>query len=189
MIRHADPRADAAACAAIYAPHVRGGVASFELRPPGAAEMGRRIAAAAAAHGWLVLERQGAIAGYAYAVPHRARAAYRWTVAVSVYVDAAQRRTGVGRALYAALLELLRRQGLYVACAGITLPNPGSVALHEAVGFAPIGVERAIGFKAGAWHDVGWWQLALRAPGPGAPAEPLGPQPVSALPPALRDVP
>ncbi|HEU4730073.1 MAG TPA: GNAT family N-acetyltransferase [Kofleriaceae bacterium] len=82
------------------------------------------------------ISRQGAVAGFAYASRHRERAAYQWSVDTSVYVRAGQRRAGVGRSLYRALLALLELQGFHAAHAGITLPNPGSVALHEAMGFA-----------------------------------------------------
>ena len=175
MIRHADPAADAAACAAIYAPNVTAGVASFEEEPPDAAEMQRRIEETSARYPWLVAERDGAVAGYAYGTVHRARRAYRWVVEVTVYVDQARRRSGVGRELYEALLPLLARQRLQVAVAGITLPNDASVALHEAVGFQPVGIYRDFGFKFGAWHDVGWWQARL-APLTASPQEVLEPQ-------------
>ena len=175
MVRHADPARDAAAIAAIYAPSVDGGVASFEAAPPTVDEMGRRIADGARGYPWLVAERDGEVAGYAYGARHRSRTAYRWTVEVTVYVDATRRRSGVGRELYEALLPLLARQRLHLAVAGITLPNDASVALHEAVGFEPVGVYREIGYKAGAWHDVGWWQAWLRAAS-AEPEEPLGPQ-------------
>jgi phosphinothricin acetyltransferase len=178
MVRHADPERDAAAIAAIYRPSVDGGVASFEAEPPDAAEMARRIAEGAKEYPWLVAERDGAVAGYAYGARHRARAAYRWTVEVTVYVDGSRRRSGVGRELYGALLPLLARQRLHLAVAGITLPNDASVALHEAVGFEPVGVYREIGHKYGRWHDVGWWQARLRASGE-EPEEPLGPQQLS----------
>jgi len=174
MLRPADPARDAAGCAAIYAPFVTGSAVSFEELAPDAAEMARRIEHTARTHPWLVAERDGAVAGFAYASSHRARAAYRWAADVAVYVAAAHRRAGVGRELYVALLDLLRAQGFHLACAGITLPNDASVALHEALGFEPVGVERAIGYKAGAWRDVGWWQLRLRPPD-GPPAEPLPP--------------
>ena len=111
--------------------------------------------------------------GFAYGCPHRERAAYRWAADVSVYVVPEHQRHGVGRALYGSLLPLLVRQGLHVACAGITLPNEASVALHESFGFTAVGVYRRIGFKHGAWWDVGWWQLELREPD--APAEPSRP--------------
>jgi L-amino acid N-acyltransferase YncA len=173
MIRHADPARDAAACAAIYDPHVRESFESFEDQAPGAEEMARRIERLSARHPWLVVERDGRVAGFAYASPHRTRAAYRWAADVAVYVDPAHRRGGLGRRLYDALLPLLRRQRLHVACAGIALPNDASVGLHEALGFEPVGIYRRIGYKAGAWHDVGWWQLRLIAPDDGPPSEPL----------------
>ena len=80
-----------------------------------------------------------------------------------MYVADGNRRNGVGRALYRSLLEVLRRQGYRQALAGIALPNPASVALHESVGFRPAGVQRQVGWKLGAWHDVGWWQRELAA--------------------------
>jgi phosphinothricin acetyltransferase len=166
-IRHADPARDAAACAAIYAPFVSGSAVSFEEEPPGEDEMRERIGAA---RSWLVAERDGAVAGFAYATPYRARPAYRWAVETSVYVSAAGHGRGTGRALYEALLAELESRGFRAACAAIALPNPPSVALHEAVGFAPVGIFRDIGFKAGAWRDVGWWQRPLGS-GRSAPGE------------------
>jgi len=163
---------DAAAVAAIYAPSVTRAATSFELTAPSPDDIADRIAAGSPHAPWLVLVRDGEIAGYAYASRHRERAAYQWSVDTSVYVRADQRRSGVGRALYRTLLALLRVQGFYAAHAGITLPNPGSVALHEAMGFVRIGVEPSVGYKLGAWHDVAWWQLALR-PRTGEPAAPL----------------
>jgi L-amino acid N-acyltransferase YncA len=164
-VRPADPERDAAACAAIYAPHVDPGPASFEERPPDPAEVAGRIAAA---HAWLVAEDGGGVAGYAYASPHRAREAYRWAVDVAVYVDGARARQGIGRALYDELLPGLAANGFRSACAGIALPNDASVRLHGAFGFEPVGIYRRIGFKAGKWRDVGWWQLDL-APGDDSP--------------------
>ena len=157
-IRAAEGERDGAACAAIYAPYVEGSVVSFEEVAPDAQEMARRIDAA---HEWLVLERDGAVAGYAYGGVHRTRAAYRRTTEVALYVDAAHHRTGAGRALYLDLFDRLRERGFHLALAGVTLPNPASVALHEALGFRHVGTYHEIGFKAGAWHDVGWWELPL----------------------------
>jgi L-amino acid N-acyltransferase YncA len=160
-IRTADPD-DAEACAAIYRPHVEASPVSFEERAPGVDEMAGRIRQTLRSHPWLVAERDGGVCGLAYAGPHRSRAAYRWAADVAVYVDAGHREEGVGRALYEELLRRLREQGFRVACAGITLPNDASLALHEALGFAPVGVYRRIGWKDGGWRDVGWWQLELR---------------------------
>jgi phosphinothricin acetyltransferase len=175
VLRHADPARDAAACAAIYAPYVTSTAVSFEDVAPTAAEFAARIQRTARTHPWLVLEEAERVAGFAYAGPHHARSAYRWAADVAVYVDGAHQGRGAGRTLYSALLDLLRSQGLRVACAGIALPNDASVALHSALGFEPVGTYRAIGWKAGAWRDVAWWQLQL-APGvqdgAGPPAEP-----------------
>jgi phosphinothricin acetyltransferase len=151
---------------------VEEGVTSFEERAPDSAEMEDRIRRQTAAHPWLVAEEDGQIAGFAYACRHRSRAAYRWSVDVSVYIAATHRRQGHGRRLYEALFEDLRERHFHVACAGITLPNEASVALHEGLGFEPVGVYREIGWKAGAWRDVGWWQLRLSRSAGGPPAEP-----------------
>jgi L-amino acid N-acyltransferase YncA len=159
MIRLANAD-DAREVTAIYSPYVKSTPISFEAEPPAAEEMARRMASTAGP--WLVLERAGRILGYAYGSKHRDRAAYDWSVDVSVYVDGAHHRTGVGRALYTSLFALLRLQGFYAAHAGITLPNAGSVGLHELLGFRKIGIYPAVGYKHGGWHDVGWWQLSLR---------------------------
>jgi L-amino acid N-acyltransferase YncA len=174
LIRHVDPSRDAAACAEIYAPFVRDTVISFEERPPDEREFARRIELITQTHPWLVAELDGEVAGYAYASPHRERAAYRWAADVAVYVARAHHRRGVGRELYGALLPLLARQGLLIACAGVTLPNDASVGLHESFGFTRVGIYRRIGWKSGAWRDVGWWQLELANPGNGRdrPPEP-----------------
>jgi phosphinothricin acetyltransferase len=175
VIRDADPTRDAAPCAAIYGPFVTESAVSFEDRASTPDELGQRIERILKTHPWLVAEHDGLLVGFAYACPHRERSAYRWAADVSVYVAPERHRRGVGRGLYGALLPLLVRQGLHVACAGITLPNEASVAFHESFGFTPVGVYRRIGFKRGAWWDVGWWRLELREPGDGPPAEPSGP--------------
>jgi phosphinothricin acetyltransferase len=176
-VRSADPERDGAACAAIYGPFVRDTTISFEDRPPTEAEFAARIARTSKTHPWLVAEEDGSgeVIGFAYGCPHRERAAYRWAADVSVYIDPAVHRRGIGRALYVALFELLRGQRLLIACAGITLPNDASVALHESFGFLPIGVYRKIGYKLGAWRDVGWWQLELGLPAAVPPPEPTAP--------------
>lgn len=174
-IRAADPERDAAACAAIYAPYVETSATSFEEQAPGAEEVAARIERITRTHPWLVAEHEGEVLAYAYACQHRERPAYRWAADVSVYVASTRHRQGVGRSVYEALFERLRHQRYRVACAGITLPNEASVQLHERLGFVAVGVYRRIGWKAGAWRDVGWWQLDL-APGAGEPpAEPLAP--------------
>jgi phosphinothricin acetyltransferase len=178
LVRHADPARDGAACAAIYGPYVDGSGVSFEDVAPTAEELGARIAATSARFPWLVVELDGAVAGFAYASQHRERAGYRWAVDVAVYVAPAHRQRGVGRALYGELLPAVERLGFRTACAGIALPNDASVALHRALGFEHVGTYRDIGWKAGAWRDVAWWQLQLvaAAPASGPPADPGEPQ-------------
>jgi phosphinothricin acetyltransferase len=171
-IRDADPARDAAACAAIYAPHVEGSPVSFEERAPEAAEMAARIERYGASHAWLVAEREGEVVGYAYATAFNERPAYRWSTSVSVYVAAGAHGTGVGRALYGALFDRLRERGFRIACAGITLPNEASESLHKSFGFELVGVNREIGWKQGAWRDVGWYQLELSPAPEGPPPEP-----------------
>ncbi|HEY3245704.1 MAG TPA: arsinothricin resistance N-acetyltransferase ArsN1 family B [Phycisphaerae bacterium] len=161
LIRAAE-LADAAAIQSIYAPLVLQTAISFEYEPPAVAELRQRIEDAQQQYPWLVCEHGGGVIGYAYAARHRTRAAYQWCVETSVYVDAGYRRSGVARGLYAALLGALRLQGYCNAYAGIALPNPPSVALHEAYGFKRVGVYRAVGFKLGTWHDVGWWAYRIR---------------------------
>jgi len=172
VIRDADPARDAAACAAIYAPHVEGSPVSFEERAPGAPELAARIERYGASHAWLVAERGGEVVGYAYATAFNERPAYRWSASVSVYIAEAARGQGVGRALYEALFDRLRDRGFRTACAGITLPNEASLGLHEALGFEQVGLNREIGWKEGAWRDVGWFQLELAPPPDGPPPEP-----------------
>jgi phosphinothricin acetyltransferase len=170
VVRDADER-DAEACAAIYAPYVTDTAITFETDPPPPAEMAARIATAIRTHAWLVLEDDGRVVGYAYGGPYKSRAAYRWSCEVSVYVERGRRRTGGGRALYAALFERLAGRGFRTAVAGMTLPNEASVGLHRAMGFEPVGTYRRIGWKHGRWHDVAWTQRTLAA-GQDPPAEP-----------------
>jgi L-amino acid N-acyltransferase YncA len=171
-IRPADPSADAAAVSAIYAPAVRESIATFEEAAPDAAEMMARMRAVLERLPWLVAEAAGEVIGYAYAGPHHARPGYRWSVNVSVYIAQGWQGRGVGRALYAELLHLLRRQGIVNAYAGIALPNAASVRLHEGIGMRRIAVYERVGFKFGAWHDVAWYGIRLTEPA-GPPPEPI----------------
>jgi L-amino acid N-acyltransferase YncA len=188
-VRDAVPERDAAACPEIYAPFVRDTAVSFEETVPTLDEFEGRIRSTTATHPWLVMEVEGRVAGYAYASPHRQRAAYRWAADVTVYVGPLFRRSGVGRRLYAELLDRLRRQGFRAACAGITLPNEGSVGLHTAMGFEPVGVYRRIGWKLGAWRDVVWLELQLRDPADEEPAVEAPPEPRGPIVAPLADFP
>lgn len=162
-IRRIEAR-DADAVSAIYAPFVTDSATSFETEPPNAEAISQRIRDLEPQYPWLVFEADGEVLGYAYGSSHRSRKAYQWSVEVSAYIHERARKRGAGRALYLSLFEVLRLQGYVNAYAGITLPNPASVGLHEALGFQSIGVFSKIGFKFGQWHDVAWLQLRLQEP-------------------------
>ncbi|MEQ1575767.1 MAG: N-acetyltransferase family protein [Vicinamibacterales bacterium] len=168
---------DAAAVAGIYGPFCESTAVSFEYAAPSMEEIANRIRTVTAQFPWLVLDDSGVVAAYAYATGHRERAAYGWSVDVAVYVSPVHRRRGAGRALYTTMFHLLRLQGYFKAYAGITLPNNGSIGLHEAVGFTLVGVYRGVGYKHGVWHDVAWYQIALKS----ERLNPDPPVPVSAL--------
>ena len=171
MIVRDATQADAEACAAIYAPYVTGTWVSFETEPPTAEEMAQRIGRAQDRHGWLVLEVDGRVTGYAYAQAFADRAAYRWSCTVSIYLEPQQHRSGGGRLLYEALFARLAARGYRRAMAGMSLPNDASSRFHRALGFQPVGVYRRVGWKNGSWHDVAWMQKTiLEADDP--PAEP-----------------
>ena len=145
----------------IYAPIVVETSISFELEPPSVEEVARRIRVTLETHPWFVAEREGAILGYAYASPFRARAAYSRTAETTVYVGRETHRQGVGRTLMSALLESLSARGFHRAIAGVTLPNAPSVRLHEDLGYERVGVFREVGFKFGSWHDVAFFHRGL----------------------------
>ena len=183
-IRAAAPE-DAAAIAAIYAPHVLTGTVSFEVDPPDARAMRARMAASDGLYPWLVAvtgdsgggETEGGVIGYAYATKFRDRPAYRYVVETTIYLADVAQRQGVGRLLYEALIDTLRAQGFVHAIGAIALPNDASIGLHEAVGFRRAGVYREVGFKHGQWIDVGIWQCELNEPR----VPPVEPRPFSAV--------
>ena len=154
-IRAAAP-GDVAAIARIYADAVRRGTATFEVEPPDEAEIARRMQALVAGnHPYLVAERSGAIAGYAYAGPYHLRPAYRWTVEDSIYLDPQFQRQGIGRRLMGRLLADAEARGFRQVIALIgDSTNAASIALHAASGFQRIGTLQSVGFKHGRWLDV-----------------------------------
>lgn len=180
-IRAARPE-DAAAIAAIYAPHVLTGTATFEIEAPDARQMRSRMAASDGLYPWLVAttgdaseDDAGGVLAYAYATRFRERPAYRYAVETTIYVSAATQGQGIGRLLYQALVDTLRVQGFTQAIAGIALPNDYSIRLHESVGFRRAGVYREVGFKHDRWIDVGIWQRELHEPS----VPPVEPKPFS----------
>jgi phosphinothricin acetyltransferase len=161
MIRLATP-SDAEAIAAIYNYYVLNTTVTFEEQALSPEQMAERLRAVAASQlPWLVLEQDGRIAGYAYASRWKTRSAYRFTAESSVYVDRERVGQGLGKALYRELLPRLRQSGFHSAVGCLGLPNPASVALHEKCGFQKVAHFKEVGFKFGAWLDVGYWQALL----------------------------
>ncbi|WEF34565.1 arsinothricin resistance N-acetyltransferase ArsN1 family B [Pseudoduganella chitinolytica] len=153
---------DAAAIAAIYNPYILDSTISFEEEAVTADDMATRMAAVQEdGLPWLVLEREGAVAGYAYATKWRVRHAYRFSVETTVYLAPAHAGRGGGSALYTALLERLRAAGCHLAIGGIAQPNAASVALHERMGYRKVAHFGEVGFKFGRWIDVGYWERRL----------------------------
>ena len=153
--------ADADAIAAIYAPYVLETPISFEETPPTSGEIAHRLCSTLETYPFLVFAEGDQVLGYAYGSAHPTKPAYRWSVETTVYVARNAHRRGIGRKLYAELLDLLARQGFHSAFAGIVPPNEKSVRLHEALGFSYLATFPEIGFKHGKWHDLGWWHRPL----------------------------
>lgn len=154
--------ADAAAIRAIYAPYIETTVITFELTVPPVEEFERRIGYTLEHYPYLVYEQDGKVIGYAYAGRIGPRAAFDWSVELSVYLDQSARRQGVGKKLYLKLMQLLALQGYCRAFGVISLPNEASCGLHEALGFDLMGIEHKAGYKLGRWIDVIWYEKALR---------------------------
>ena len=159
-IRDALP-SDAEAICAIYNPHIRETIVTFEEVALTAEEMRARIANISAILPWLVAERDGDILGYAYAARFFDRSGYRFCAMSTIYMHDKAQRSGIGFSLYANLLERLRTKSIHSAVGIIALPNPGSIALHEKCGFKKVGHLTEAGFKFGRWIDVGYWQCLL----------------------------
>lgn len=152
---------DAVQILEIYVPVVESSAISFELEPPGIEEFVERMTTVMQDNPWLVMEQEGVIIGYAYATLFRSRAAYSRTRESSVYVHSGHHGKGVGRELMLALLDELSARNVHRVVAGATLPNPGSAALHESLGFRYVGTFHEVGRKFDQWHDVGFWEIRL----------------------------
>jgi L-amino acid N-acyltransferase YncA len=160
MIRSALPE-DAPQICDIYNGYVENTVITFEEETVSNAEMSRRIVDTSSTFPWLVSERDGTIAGYAYATTWKSRSAYRFAVESAIYVKPNLTGEGIGHALYKALIDELQKCRLHCVIGGIALPNAASVALHEKLGFRKIGQFPEVGRKLGTWVDVGYWELIL----------------------------
>jgi phosphinothricin acetyltransferase len=161
LIRSAEA-SDGAVLAAIYNHYVSNTTITFEEDPVTAEEMTRRLQAVQASGlPWLVQELDGQVVGYAYATKWRERSAYRFSVESTIYLQREMHGRGLGRALYQALLATLSDLGVHTVIGGIAQPNPGSVALHEKLGFDRAALFQEVGRKFDEWIDVGYWQRML----------------------------
>lgn len=145
----------------IYNYYIKNSTCTFEETPVSERNMGERLATTQSNYPWLVCEDHGAILGYAYATAWKARSAYRHSAEVTVYVDKTATGKGVGKALYQELESQLRKQNIHALLAGISLPNPPSIALHEMFLFEKVAHLKQVGFKLEKWVDVGYWQKIL----------------------------
>ncbi|UKN03076.1 N-acetyltransferase family protein [Paracrocinitomix mangrovi] len=146
----------------IYNYYILNSTSTFEEKELTVTELSERIESITKKYPYLVYEVNGEILGYAYANIFRTRVAYRYSVETSVYVHKDHFRKGIGLSLYKALIPVLKEQGFNSAIGGLTLPNDGSIKLHEMCGFKKIGEFKEVGFKFGNWYGVGFWQLMLQ---------------------------
>jgi L-amino acid N-acyltransferase YncA len=160
MIRVAEST-DARGMLDIYAPYITDTSFTFESEVPSTNEFADRISNYLTQWPWLVAEIDGSIAGYAYGSKYRERIGYQWCVECSVYIHNDFQRRGLAKTLYAALFDLLKKQGYRNVYAVINLPNEKSVRLHEACGFKWFASYENVGYKLGKWKTVGWWQLVI----------------------------
>ena len=160
-IRPAAP-AHASAIATIYNHYIVSTTVTFETERVTTGDMQARVEETQSASlPWLVAEERDRVLGYAYASKWKGRCAYRYSVESTVYLDADCTGRGIGKALYARLLDALRERGMHAVIGGVALPNAASIALHEALGFRKVAHFEQVGFKQDRWIDVGYWQLLL----------------------------
>lgn len=146
----------------IYKPFIMDTVITFEYDVPSLMDFTKRINNIQKKYPWLVCEIDGNIVGYAYASPFHERAAYDWSVDFSIYINPKYHGKRIGKALYFALVEVLKLQGYCNAYALVTLPNVKSEGIHESFGFKSVGVCKKVGYKFGEWRDVKWFELELQ---------------------------
>lgn len=160
LVRDATPD-DLHAIVAIYNHAIETSVATFDLAPFTVDQRRAWFAQFGGVHPLLVCERDGSVLGFAYYLPYRDRAAYDATKETTVYTHHGARGVGVGTRLYVALIERARQAGVHALIAVISGDNPASKALHEKLGFEPLGRLREVGFKFGAWIDTYYYELLL----------------------------
>ena len=160
MIRIATQN-DASGILSIYQPYIENTSFTFETETPSLDAFKDRINTYLITFPWLVCEINGTIAGYAYGGKHRERTAYQWCVESSIYIHDDFQKARIGKALYEALIEILKKQGFRNVYAVINLPNDKSVQFHEHCGFEYFATYEKVGYKLGKWKNVGWWKLSI----------------------------
>ena len=156
----------------IYAPYVNNTACSFEYTVPSLADFTQRFLGITSQFPWLVWEENGRILGYAYGSRPFERAAYQWCAEASIYLCSEACRKGIGKKLYAALEQLLQRQGYRKVYVIITEANEASIAFHRAVGYRHTATMPACGYKFGQWYGIVWMEKDLK-PWDTPPCDPI----------------
>jgi len=150
---------DAEKICAIYNHYIENSIATFEEESVAVGDMRDRIAEASAERPWFVYDLDDGLAGFAYASPWKSRCAYRFSLETTVYLSPDHLGRGIGTDLYGHLIEAIRKKNIHSLIAAIALPNEGSIALHEKLGFEKVGQFLEVGWKFDHWIDVGYWEL------------------------------
>jgi len=145
----------------IYNYYIVNSTITFEEEPISVDEMKKRIFDVTPSYPWLIYEDQGIVLGYAYASRWKARAAYKHSVELSIYMSKDNVGKGFGKKLYEALLAELGKIDVHAVIGGMSLPNEQSKMLHESLGFKKIAEFKEIGYKFNKWIDVGYWELII----------------------------
>jgi L-amino acid N-acyltransferase YncA len=154
--------ADAEQICEIYNHFIATSTITFEETPVAASEMANRIRdIQSISLPWLVAVDGNKLLGYAYAQKWKVRAAYKFSVEVTIYIRPGLERTGCGSRLYGRLFEALKTQGVHAVIGGVALPNDASLRLHQKFGFEKVAHFKEVGFKFGRWVDVTYWQIVL----------------------------
>lgn len=166
-IREVSPE-DAERLVEIYSYYVTDTAVSFEYKVPTIEEFANRIERIQKKYPYLVCESEGTVVGYAYAGTYNSREAYDWTVTTSIYVDKEYRRKGVGSALYAALENRLKEQGIINLLAGVAFSEAedrylthDSYKFHLREGYSKVAHMKSVGKKFDRWYDLLWLQKVL----------------------------
>lgn len=161
-IRHAT-LADLPRILEIYGPYVKNTAISFEYTVPSLESFTQRFLGITAQFPWLVWEEDGCILGYAYGSLPFERAAFQWSAEASIYLCPEAKGRGIGKALYAALEQLLQKQGYRKVYAIITTANDDSIAFHKAVGYRHTATMPDCGYKLGKWYGIVWMEKDLNS--------------------------